>query len=316
MNTNQLEQGTNTFSIYQLKRGDETLDFRFEPLDSIHRNGLSVDPANYDLIYTAPLASDMSLDDIFTRFNVDRPADFKGHSLSVSDVIVLHQDGQDTAYYVDSIGFQEVPEFFQELTPDAHITGEQIRTPRGSFHVTDMTREQMEAAGYGFHHQSEDGKYLIMGNGTDAYAVSAMPKAAPSLHYIGGGGYLENGKAEVSFFKKEAGTLTLDDLAQIRPKQQAAKYIIAASAIAISSEELDRYHISFLKLGRDISPEAIEDDLWEEAELAMDNMERTEKEMNLSSGRTTTLADKIMEEYLNQQRESAPAQDSPCIGAR
>ena len=176
------EPDKDTFSIYQLKRGDETRDFRFEPYDRLQAAGLAVDPENYDLIYTAPLAPDMSLDDIFTRFNIDHPADFKGHSLSVSDVVVLHQAGQDTAHYVDSIGYQQVPEFLreqQELTPDARMTGEQIKTPRGSFRVTDMTREQMEAAGYGFHHQSEDGKFLIMGNGTQAFAVAA---AQPENH--------------------------------------------------------------------------------------------------------------------------------------
>ena len=175
--TQEAEPDNDTFSIYQLKRGDETRDFRFEPYDRLQAAGLAVDPANYDLIYTAPLAPDMSLDDIFTRFNIDHPADFKGHSLSVSDVVVLHQAGQDTAHYVDSIGYQQVPEFLreqQELTPDARMTGEQVRTPRGSFRVTDMTREQMEAAGYGFHHQSEDGKYFIMGNGTQAFAVAAV----------------------------------------------------------------------------------------------------------------------------------------------
>ena len=179
------EPDKDTFSIYQLKRGDETRDFRFEPYDRLQAAGLAVDPANYDLIYTAPLAPDMSLDDIFTRFNIDHPADFKGHSLSVSDVVVLHQAGQDTAHYVDSIGYQQVPEFLQEqqeLTPDARMTGEQIRTPRGSFHVTDMTREQMEAAGYGFHHQSEDGKYFIMGNGTRAFAVPATQPESPIKH--------------------------------------------------------------------------------------------------------------------------------------
>jgi antirestriction protein ArdC len=178
-------QTQDTFSIYQLKRGDETRDFRFEPYDRLQAAGLAVDPANYDLIYTAPLAPDMSLDDIFTRFNIDHPADFKGHSLSVSDVVVLHQAGQDTAHYVDSIGYQQVPEFLreqQELTPDARMTGEQIKTPRGSFRVTDMTREQMEAAGYGFHHQSEDGKYFIMGNGTRAFAVAATQPESPIKH--------------------------------------------------------------------------------------------------------------------------------------
>ena len=167
----------NTFSIYQLKSGDETLDYRFEPLDSIHRNGLSVDPANYELVYTAPLTAKDNLESIYTRFNMDRPADFKGHSLSVSDIVVLHHDGKDTAHYCDRLGFSQVPEFLQEqqrsLTPDAMETGETVRTPRGSFYVTAMSREQMEAAGYGLHHQSDDGKYLIMGNGTRAFAVLA-----------------------------------------------------------------------------------------------------------------------------------------------
>ena len=166
-----------SFSIYQLRGGDETLDYRFEPLDSIHRNGLSVDPANYELVYTAPLTERDSLESIYTRFNVDRPADFHGHSLSVSDIVVLHQDGKDTAHYCDRFGFSQVPEFLQEqqrtLTPDDLEIGKTVRTPRGSFYVTAMSREQMEAAGYGVHHASEDGKYLIMGNGTRAFAVAA-----------------------------------------------------------------------------------------------------------------------------------------------
>lgn len=172
------EQEQDTFSIYQLKRGDETRDLRFEPYDRLQAAGLAVDPANYDLVYTAPLRDTDTLESIYEKFNIDRPADFKGHSLSVSDVVVLHQAGQDAAHYVDSIGYQEVPEFLREqpeLTPEARMTGEQIRTPRGSFHVTDMTREQMETAGFGFHHQSEDGKYFIMGNGTQAFAVAAEP---------------------------------------------------------------------------------------------------------------------------------------------
>ena len=166
-----------TFSIYQLKDGDETRDYRFEPYDRLQAAGLAVDRANYELVYTAPLVPGTSLDDIFTRFNIDHPKDFKGHSLSVSDVVVLHQGGQDTAHYVDRGDFKQVPEFLQEkqpqLTPDELETGEKIRTPRGTFYVTGMSREQMEAAGYGIHHQSDDGKYLIMGNGTRAFAVAA-----------------------------------------------------------------------------------------------------------------------------------------------
>ena len=161
-----------SFSIYQLKGGNETLDYRFEPLDSIHRNGLSVKPENYELVYEAPLTEKDDLESIYTRFNVDRPADFTGHSLSVSDIVVLHQGGKDTAHYCDRVGFSEVPEFLQPEQKSREIT-ERIQTPRGSFYLCGMTREQMEADGYGFHHASEDGKYLIMANGTQAYAVRA-----------------------------------------------------------------------------------------------------------------------------------------------
>lgn len=170
-----------TFSIYQLKSGNETLDYRFEPLDAIRNNGLSVKPENYELVYTAPLTEKDNLESIYTRFNIDHPADFKGHSLSVSDIVVLHQDGKDTAHYCDRFGFSQVPEFLQPEqaaevtipTPDQMATQERISTPRGSFCVTNMTRKQMEAAGYGVHHISDDRKYLIMGNGTRAFAVAA-----------------------------------------------------------------------------------------------------------------------------------------------
>ena len=110
----ELPQEKDTFSIYQLKRDDETVDLRFEPYDRLTAAGHTVDMANYDRIYIADLAPGTSLEDIYTRFNVDHPKDFKGHSLSVSDVVVLHQNGQDTAHYVDSIGYKEVPEFWKQ----------------------------------------------------------------------------------------------------------------------------------------------------------------------------------------------------------
>ena len=183
------EPDKDTFTIYQLKDGDGMRDYHFEPYDRLQAAGLSVEAANYDRIYTAELTPGTSLEDIYTRFNIDHPKDFRGHSLSVSDIVVLHQNGENTAHYVDSFGYKEVPEFLQEqtpqLTPDTRMTGEQIRTPRGSFSVTDMTAEQMREAGYGLHHTSEDGKYLIMGNGTQAFAVAAeQPEKANPLKHV------------------------------------------------------------------------------------------------------------------------------------
>ena len=174
------EQG-DIFAIYQIKGGPETRDYRFEAYESLQEAGLAVDRQNYDLVYTAPLDGKTTLEDIYRTFNLDRPADFTGHSLSVSDIVVLTRSGKEEAHYCDSFGFTPVPEFFlqreKQLTPRELPTGESIQTPRGSFLVTDMSREQLEAAGYGFHHQSEDGKYLIMGNGTDAFAIPAQQES-------------------------------------------------------------------------------------------------------------------------------------------
>ena len=132
------------------------------------------------------LGAGETLETIYQDLNRDRPDNFHGHSLSVSDVVVLREYGEETAYYCDRSDFVRVPEFLQEqqreLAPDALETGETVRTPRGTFYVTDMSREQMEAAGYGFHHQSEDGNYLIMGNGSRAFAIrngEAQEHAAP-----------------------------------------------------------------------------------------------------------------------------------------
>ena len=166
------------FSIYQVPRGPEGRDFRYRSYEGLQADGLSVDRKNYQLVYTAPLDQNTSLDEIYHRFNMEHPTDYTGRSLSLGDIVVFRQDGKQTAYYVDSVGYREVPEFFKEqgqpLTPDKLETGEIIQTPRGTFYVTAMNREQMEAAGYGFHHQSEDGRYLIMANGTRAFAIPAQ----------------------------------------------------------------------------------------------------------------------------------------------
>ena len=170
------------FSIYQVPPGPEGRDFRYRSYEELQADGLSVDRKNYQLVYTAPLDKDTTLDEIYRRFNIEHPADYKGHSLSTGDIVVFRQDGKQTAYYVDEgADYRQVPEFFaqpeKQLTPDECMTGEQIQTPRGRFYLTDRSREQMEAAGYGFHHQSEDGRYLIMANGTRAFAIPAQPES-------------------------------------------------------------------------------------------------------------------------------------------
>lgn len=112
------------FGIYQLKDSAETRDIRFMDMDYLEKEGIPVSRENYTLVYTGELTEGMSLEDIYTKFNIDHPADFTGHSLSVSDVVVLHQDGENTSHYVDSVGYREIPEFTKELSVSAEISTE------------------------------------------------------------------------------------------------------------------------------------------------------------------------------------------------
>ena len=109
-----LHSGEKQFGIYQITDRDPEHDYRFMGLDFVQKKGVTVSRANYDLIYAAPLTNKDTLEAIFERFNIQRPADFTGHSLSVSDVVVLNDGSTVKAYYVDSIGFAELPEFFKE----------------------------------------------------------------------------------------------------------------------------------------------------------------------------------------------------------
>ena len=110
------EQAGDTFTIYQLN-DNAARDYHFRSLEELQEKGLTVNMGNYDKVYDAALMPDMSLGRIFEKFNFDRPEDFKGHSLSVSDVVVLHQNGTDTAYYVDSSTFVDVSETFLHENP-------------------------------------------------------------------------------------------------------------------------------------------------------------------------------------------------------
>lgn len=121
------KQEPGTFEIYQIKDGPEHHYRRFTSLATLQAEGDKVDAANYDRVYTAPLEPGLTLEGIFRRFNIERPEDFTGHSLSVSDVVVLRRNGKDTAHYVDSFGFADVPEFVEQLNhlQTAEMTVEQ-----------------------------------------------------------------------------------------------------------------------------------------------------------------------------------------------
>lgn len=115
------EYGISTYSIYQLDRSDSTDHLQFMSSDWLEKKGLRIDRDNYQMVYAAELVQGETLEDIYTRFNINHPEDFRGHSLSVSDVVVLHQNGKDTAHYVDSFGFKEVPGFSKAVSQDTSL---------------------------------------------------------------------------------------------------------------------------------------------------------------------------------------------------
>lgn len=103
-----------TYDIYQLKSNLECRNLMFLSFDRLSKLGVPVRGSHYNKVYSGSLKNGEDLNSIYERFNLYHPDDFRGHSLSVSDVIVLHKDNRDQAYYVDSFGFRQVPEFFAD----------------------------------------------------------------------------------------------------------------------------------------------------------------------------------------------------------
>lgn len=222
-----LEHSKDAFAIYQLGDSEELRDYRFEGLDWLKGRDLSVERDNYNFVYYEPFTQYASqrdrLEEIWERFNINHPADFKGHSLSVSDIIAIKQGDDVTFHYCDSFGFTEVPQLMEQkpLLPDNLLTGDKIETPRGRFSVTDMTQEQMRNAGYGFHHSSDNGEYLIMGNGTRAFTIRnednplRTAEMSTEQNYNQIDGIINNQPtvAELEATVKAGGTISLLDLA-------------------------------------------------------------------------------------------------------
>jgi len=108
------EKPVGTFDLYQLKDSVKTDELRYMSYKFATRDGAEINSGNYSCVYTGKLYAGDNLEDIYERFNLQKPDDFNGHSLSVSDVIATHKDGQDTAWYVDSFGYKQLPDFFAD----------------------------------------------------------------------------------------------------------------------------------------------------------------------------------------------------------
>lgn len=112
-----LDSSNDSYAILQLRRTDDTVMERFESMSSLHRQGKEPEFDHYEVVYTAPLPpytdQNMMLEGLYEKFNIDHPSDFRGHSLSVSDIVALKTRGIVSYHFVDSIGFVELPNFMK-----------------------------------------------------------------------------------------------------------------------------------------------------------------------------------------------------------
>lgn len=109
MRQQMLEKDVDRYEIYQIPIGSENRDKKFMSMDEVTKKFNEISHDDYAMVYTSPLKDGDTLDSLYEKFNIDPPTDYSGHSLSVSDVVVMHQNHEDKAYYVDSMGFKEIP---------------------------------------------------------------------------------------------------------------------------------------------------------------------------------------------------------------
>lgn len=99
------------YAIYQLKDDEDLREYQFSDSEYLKNHGMYVDRENYNRVYRGRLKENETLEDIYERFNENHPQDFHGHSLSVGDIVAVKQDGKITANFVDTVGFNEIPDF-------------------------------------------------------------------------------------------------------------------------------------------------------------------------------------------------------------
>ncbi len=126
------------YAIYQIRDDGEGRKYLFMGIDYLKKQGFSVEYDDYRMVYSDVLGENETLDSLYEKFNIGRPLDFTGHSLSVSDVVVLKKSGEITAHYVDSYGYTELPEFFSqreknmEQEKDAGLQGSSLQEPQNN----------------------------------------------------------------------------------------------------------------------------------------------------------------------------------------
>lgn len=160
-----------TFGIYQIKDDSPGENYAFMNMRFIESHGMQIKKEDYKLVYVGELLGNMSLDDIFERFNIDRPKDFHGHSLSVSDIVVLNDGEKVTAHFVDSISFEQLDSF---LNLEEQVLGELAYEVEERYFAIQRTEE-----GYDYSFYDED--FRLMDGGVYENDEISIEEAADEL---------------------------------------------------------------------------------------------------------------------------------------
>ena len=281
-----------TYTILQLKDGDDMRDYRFADLSELREKGLSVERGNYKAVYSGRLEKGITLEDIYTKFNVDIPDDFHGHSLAVGDVIKITRDGKTEAHYVDGYGFEEIPDFSIEKTEtrkaESTDISEQDEDKDNNISFDDILSEVRGGKTVKITEKAEEVQRIADArkikftnirlqynedNGFHLTADTDMVKGAIITVF----GQNENAvrdylsenaeHTELSHTRHIAtvnGTgyyvmdkaLSNSTLAEIR--EECDKYVITAPSLSYPEDTLAEHNITFLKIGRDITENVFE----------------------------------------------------------
>lgn len=158
----------NQFGIYQIDPETKGRFYMFVSHEFMDEHDMDLDHADYRLAYTGELSEEMTLDTIYEQFNMNRPEDFTGHSLSVSDVVVINKDGEVKAYFVDSFGFAEIPEFLEGYL----MPGQELE--QAVFKISDRYIEMHQTDG-GYDYSIYDQEYHLLDGGMYESDVGIIP---------------------------------------------------------------------------------------------------------------------------------------------
>ena len=159
------------FGIYQIRDDSAGTAYAFRNMNFIESHDLQVRKEDYKLVYVGELQGNVSLEDIFERFNIHRPEDFRGHSLSVSDIVVLNNGEKVTAHFVDSISFQELDNF---LDLEEHSLEELAYQVGERYFAIQVTEE-------GYDYSFYDEEFRLMDGGVYENDEISIEEAADEL---------------------------------------------------------------------------------------------------------------------------------------